>query len=130
MKPWIALPLCLATPAVADAATPSDLRDYALASCLIKQTASKSLQTEGYRLGNVVIERAGITPFTWKSLDTAVGAALAKRGMLLIHVDGPVDQATQPAPLASCLRIIDAKSVQRVAARLSATPPPKRRARS
>lgn len=101
------------------AVTPSDLRDYAIASCLIKQGASPPLREEGYRLANVVLQRAGVDPFSWKPLQTAVEAALAQRGLLMVHSDGPVAQSTRPAPLASCLRVIDMPLVKGAMNRLS-----------
>lgn len=109
----IALAAVLLLASSADAATPSDLRDYALASCLIKQAASPALREEGYRLADLVIARAGIDPFRWRPVQAAVEATLAMRGLLTVHVDGPVAQATRPAPLASCLQVIDAPSVRR-----------------
>lgn len=119
MRLALATALALAVPAVALAAAPADFRDYALASCLIKQTASAPLREEGFRLASIVIRRAGIDPFTWKPLQTAVEASLAKRGLLMIHVDGPVAESTRPAPLASCLQVIDTADVQRAMAGLA-----------
>ena len=94
--------LLLATAAAAPAATGSDLPDYALSACLIKQTASPELQNEGYHLADVVLERTHASPLAWRPLETAVVATLARRGMMMAHVDGPVAQSTRPAPLASC----------------------------
>lgn len=119
MRLALATALALAVPGVASAAAPSDLRDYAIASCLIKQTASPPLRDEGFHLASIVIRRAGIDPFTWKPLQTAVEASLAARGLLMIHVDGPVAESTRPAPLASCLQAIDTPGVQRIMARLA-----------
>lgn len=119
MRLALAAVLALATPGIAPAATPSDLRDYAIASCLIKQTASPSLQEEGFHLASLVIKRAGIDPFTWKPLQTAVEASLAKRGLVMVHVDAPVAESTRAAPLASCLLVIDTPSVRSVMARLA-----------
>ena len=107
-----------AVPAAAQVSSASDLRDYAIASCLIRQDASQALKTEGYRLADIVIHRARIDPFAWKSLSRTVDAAFAKREMLIVHVDAPVDQATQPAVLASCLQVIDDPSVRRAMTKL------------
>jgi hypothetical protein len=100
------------TPGAAFASRQADLRDSALASCLIAQTASHELQTEGYRLADIVSTRSGVSPLAWRPVDTAVRSALAKRGMIMVHVDAPAAQATQPAPLASCLAVIESPSVQ------------------
>lgn len=105
--------LALSSPTVAAAATASDLRDYALAACLIKQDVSAELRDEGYRLADVALHRARVSPLAWRPLQTSVEAALARQGMLMVHVDGPVAQSTRPAPLASCLRVIDAQAVRR-----------------
>ena len=106
-------------PVSAFAAQQTDLRDYALASCLITQSVSRELQAEGFRLSDIVLNRAGVSPLSWKPLDIAVKAALTRRGMLMIHVDGPVAQATRAAPLASCLAVIDSASVRSAMQRLS-----------
>ncbi len=116
----------VAMPSAAFAVPQTDLRDYALASCLIAQTASRALQTEGGRLADVVFARSGASPLSWKPLDAVVRATLAKRGLMMIHVDGPVAQATQPAPLASCLAIIESPSVQKAMQKLTPQPEPKR----
>lgn len=119
--PSILTLLAIAMPAAAVASTRTDLRDYALASCLAKQKASPTLQTEGYRLADIVLARAGVSPLDWKALDAAVGAAFVRRGMLMVHVDGPVAQATQPAPLASCLLAIESAPVRGVMQKLAGT---------
>lgn len=102
----------------AQAISGSDLRDYALAACLIEQDASKPLQTEGYRLADIVLQRAGRDPIALKPLAAVVRGTLAKQGMLMVHVDAPVEEATQPAPLASCLQVIDDPAVRRIIAGL------------
>ena len=121
MRPALAAALVLFVPTVASAATPSDLRDYALASCLIKQGSSAPLREEGYRLADITIKRAGGDPFAWRSLQSIVEATLARQGLLMVHGDGPVAQATRPAPLASCLQVIDAPAVRRAMARPAAS---------
>ena len=101
------------------AARASDLRDFALSACLIKQQISSPLQEEGYRLAEIVIHRAGITPFTWTSLNDAVVAEVARRSMLTTHVDAPVAESDRPVPLAHCLAVIDAPGVKTAMANCS-----------
>lgn len=105
--------LCGWVSAAAPAATVSDLRDYALAACLIKQSASPALREEGYHLADIVLNRTGISPFAWRPLQNAVEAALARQPLLMVHVDAPVAQSTRPAPLATCLLVIDTPAVRR-----------------
>ena len=101
------------------AATSSDLRDYALAACLTRQTASPALRDEGCRLAGIVLARAAVSPLAWHTLQQAMEADLARQSLLMVHADGPVAQSTQPAPLASCLRVIDSSPVRRAMARLA-----------
>lgn len=118
MRLITAILLSAGVPAPALASPTSDLRDYAIAACLIRQDISQPLKTEGYRLSDIVIHRAGIDPFAWKPLAAAVDAALARQGMLMVHVDAPVAEATQPAPLASCLLAIEDPAVRSIMAQL------------
>ena len=118
------LSVCVA--GTANAATPSDLRDYALAECLIKQTVSPDLRDEGYRLGEIVLYRAGIAPGRWKSLDRAVDAEFARRPMTTTHVDAPVARSDKPVPIAHCLAVIDAPRVRAAMAGLRSKGRPRR----
>lgn len=48
----------LATPAGAPEPPAADLRDYALASCLMHQDSSTALKEQGSFLGSIVLERS------------------------------------------------------------------------
>ena len=116
MRPGLLLAMALLGVGAADAApVVSDLRDYALAECLTKQTASPALRDEGYRLGEIVVFRAHIMPGHWRMLTRAVDAEFAARPMLTTHVDAPVGQSDRPVPLAHCLAIIDSPRVRAAA---------------
>lgn len=124
MKLLVSLLLAaVAAPAVA--ATPSDLRDYALSECLIRQTASPALRDEAYRLAEIVLHRAGVTPFAWSALREAVDAEFAARPMMTTHVDAPVAQSDRPVPLAYCLAVVDSPRVRAATARTLRQPQPR-----
>ncbi len=108
------------------AAKPNDLRDFALAECLIKQSVSSELREEGFRLGEIAMYRADIDLDTWKSLTRAVDAEVTSRPMMTAHIDAPVAQSDKAVPLAYCLAVIDSARVQAAMARLRSAPAHKR----
>lgn len=114
--------LIAASMAGASAAKPNDLRDYALAECLIKQRVSTELQVEGSRLGEIVMNRADLGFDTWKSLGRAVDTELKSRPMMTAHIDAPIAQSDKAVPLAHCLAIIDSPRVQAAMVQLRSAP--------